>query len=129
MSAKSVSALTDMLRGIAPKLDVCAYEFISDPDGHTHLPDSAFALIKEDEGSTLVLAKGAGEQGHFARITLQVYSDLAGVGLTAAVSSALAGAGIACNVIAAFHHDHVFVPWERRDEAVELLQSLSAQKG
>ena len=44
---------------------------------------------------------------------LQVHSALDGVGLTAAVAGALAAAGIACNVIAAFHHDHLFVPAAR----------------
>jgi hypothetical protein len=46
--------------------------------------------------------------------------------LTAAVAGALAERGIACNVVAGFHHDHLFVPWGRRDEALVLLQRLSA---
>jgi hypothetical protein len=44
------------------------------------------------------------------------------------VSGALAEAGIACNVVAGFHHDHLFVPWERREEALELLQRLSQSR-
>jgi hypothetical protein len=48
------------------------------------------------------------------------------VGLTAAVSGALAEAEIACNVVAGFHHDHLFVPWERRDEALAILQRLAS---
>ncbi|MEL7199646.1 MAG: ACT domain-containing protein [Pseudomonadota bacterium] len=62
---------------------------------------------------------------HFARITLQVHSDLEGVGLTAAVATGLAAEGVACNVIAGFHHDHIFVPWERRDDAMAILQKIS----
>ncbi|MEO1490422.1 MAG: ACT domain-containing protein, partial [Pseudomonadota bacterium] len=58
--------------------------------------------------------------------SLEVHSDLEAVGLTAAVSVALADAGIACNVIAGLHHDHLFVPWERRETAIEQLQRLSA---
>jgi hypothetical protein len=54
-----------------------------------------------------------------------VHSALDGVGLTAAVASVLAERGIACNVVAGFHHDHLFVPWERREEALEALASLS----
>jgi hypothetical protein len=41
------------------------------------------------------------------------------------VSGALAGAGIACNVVAGYHHDHLFVPWERREEALAILQRLA----
>jgi uncharacterized protein len=43
----------------------------------------------------------------------------------AAMSGALGGAGIACNIVAGFHHDHLFVPWERRDEALVILKRLA----
>lgn len=85
-------------------------------------PEEAFALIREDEGTTAILPDPAGD---FARITLTVHSALDGVGLTAAVAGALAERGIACNVVAGFHHDHLFVPWERRHEALAALADLS----
>jgi hypothetical protein len=80
----------------------------------------AFALIREAEGVTVV-RPGEG----WARITLGIHSSLAAVGLTARVSAALAAHGIGANMIAAFHHDHVFVPWDRRDEAMAALRALS----
>jgi hypothetical protein len=49
------------------------------------------------------------------------------VGLTAAVATVLAEAGIACNMVAGHHHDHAFVPDDRVDEAVSLLQRLAAR--
>ena len=84
------------------------------------LPEGAFALIREAEGATLV-RPGAG----WARITLGIHSSLEAVGLTAALSAALAARGISANIIAAVHHDHVFVPWERRDEAMAALAERS----
>ncbi|MFM8747512.1 MAG: hypothetical protein ACKOED_12755 [Aestuariivirga sp.] len=39
----------------------------------------------------------------------------------------LADAGIACNVVAALRHDHLFVPAGRADEAQAILQALSAK--
>ncbi len=57
-------------------------------------------------------------------ITLNVYSSLAGVGLTAAVSSALGDNEIPCNMVAAFHHDHVFLPSGLCDCAMEVLTAL-----
>jgi hypothetical protein len=81
---------------------------------------NAFALIREAEGVTVV-RPGMG----WARITLGVLSSLAAVGLTARVAGALADAGIRANMVAAFHHDHVFVPWGRRAEALTILLALS----
>jgi hypothetical protein len=57
-------------------------------------------------------------------IKLNVYSSLEGVGLTAVVSSALGDNGISCNMVAAFHHDHVFLPSGQCDLAMEVLTSL-----
>jgi uncharacterized protein len=89
-----------------------------------------FAAILEDEGLTLVLTRADAERVGLeysylaARITLGVNSELDEVGLTAAVSRVLADAGISCNVIAAAAHDHLFVPWERGEEAMGLLREM-----
>jgi len=53
-----------------------------------------------------------------------VTSDLHAVGLTAAVATALAAAGISCNVVAGACHDHLFVPVDRAGEALAALQAL-----
>ncbi|MCC6519917.1 MAG: ACT domain-containing protein, partial [Tabrizicola sp.] len=66
---------------------------------------------------------GAGEP--WARISLTVQSDLAAVGLTAAFATALGREGISCNVIAGVHHDHLFVQWDRREDALAALRELS----
>jgi hypothetical protein len=55
-----------------------------------------------------------------------VHSSLNAVGLTAALSRRLAESGISANIIAALRHDHIFVPWDLREEALELLTGLSA---
>ena len=62
--------------------------------------------------------------GGWALITLGFHSRLDGIGLTAKVSNALAAARIPCNVVAAFHHDHLFVPWNRRERAMAILDRL-----
>ena len=74
------------------------------------------AAVREAEGLTVVLrrdeADSLGLSYDFVAtwITLQVHSALEAVGLTAAVSAALTHAGISCNVLAGFHHDHLLVP-------------------
>ena len=128
MTEKPVSDLEGMLAGMDPVLRDERYRYVphSAEDDFIHLLGTMFALVQEDEGATLVIrARESDPAPHFARITLQVHSDLQGVGLTAAVSKTLGDAGIACNVIAGFYHDHIFVPWERREEALELLKQLS----
>lgn len=93
----------------------------------------AEAIIREAEGPTVVLRREDADRFAIAYefvaawITLTVHSDLAAVGLTAAFSTALADAGISCNVLAGFHHDHLLVPVERLDDALEVLAALSEQ--
>jgi hypothetical protein len=113
-------ALSKLLAGLEPILSDERYSFeITD---RLELDLGAFALVREDEGVTAIRASPAGE---WARISLGVHSSLEAVGLTAALSRALAGAGISANVVAALHHDHIFVPWDRREDALEALQRLS----
>lgn len=120
MPGRPVSDLAGMLAGMAPTLDPGRWAFVLIEDG---VPAEAFAIIREAEGTTAIIPQ---ERGDFVRITLMVHSALEGVGLTAAVVGALAAKGIACNVVAGFHHDHLLVPWERRDETLAILQRLAA---
>ena len=60
------------------------------------------------------------------QITLKVHSSLEAIGLTAAMSRALMEAGISANVVAAYYHDHIFVPAADAERAVEALRQLSA---
>ncbi len=115
-----------MLSGMSPKLSERAWAFHEISDA-TFIPDTAFAIIREEEGLCCILPAQAApdDAPRFAKITLQVNSDLEGVGLTAAVATSLATSGTACNVVAGLRHDHLFVPWDRREDALELLQKLS----
>ncbi|MEM6858931.1 MAG: ACT domain-containing protein [Pseudomonadota bacterium] len=126
--AKPVSDLVAMLAGMKPTLHEGRYRFVThgpDEDG-IDLLHRTFAMVREEEGLTLVVrARRDDPEPLFAGITLAVHSALEGVGLTAAVSTALAEAGLPCNMIAGYHHDHLFVPWERREEALAILKALT----
>ncbi len=90
------------------------------------LPFQPFATVAEAEGLTVVaLLSQLGGGAPWARISLTVHSDLAAVGLTAAFAGALGQEGISCNVIAGVHHDHLFVQWARREDAMAALRALS----
>ena len=85
------------------------------------------ASYQEEEGLTLVLDKKAADGAGLAYdsvfncITLTVHSSLDAVGLTAAISGKLAANGISANIIAAYHHDHVFVQKCNAQSALQLL--------
>jgi hypothetical protein len=118
--------LTDLrllLAEMRPVLHDEPYAFeLLDPDAP--LPANVFALIWEPEGMTLVAPFPDGE---WARISLTVHSSLSAVGLSAAIARALADRGLPANIVAGFHHDHILVPWDRRQEAVDTLIALSEQ--
>lgn len=109
--------LQRLLKALDPKLSSERYSFAPSADHVLH--PGAFALVREDEGLTVVRPDPGGQ---WARISLGAHSSLEAVGLTAVLSTRLAGAGISANVVAALHHDHIFVPWDRREEALDLLK-------
>ncbi len=116
-----------MVRNMRPERVPGAWRFRSVlPTEVASLLPTARALFQEAEGPSLLLPTDAQDPEAMAQITLQVYSALDGVGLTAAVSAALAAQGIPANVIAATHHDHVFVPLAQADAALAALEALAA---
>jgi uncharacterized protein len=123
--------LQALLRSARPELRPGTFVFIVVHDEaplDTLAPD---ATVREPEGLTAVVRRERADALGFtydyvaAWITLRVHSALAAVGLTAAVSTALARAGISCNVIAGYHHDHLLVPADRAADALAALSELS----
>lgn len=128
------SDLPTLLATLAPVVSPHVYVFLTRPlatygVGAELDPVATFA---EMEGLTLIVPKeradAAGEEyvGEFALISLGVHSNLQAVGLTAAIAGALSERGISANIVAAFYHDHLFVPLSRVDDAVAALSQMSA---
>ena len=90
--------------------------------------------FREAEGTTLVIRREEAERlalpHQFASrlITLTVHSSLQAIGFLAAIAARLAAAGISVNAVSAFYHDHLFVPEHRADEALAVLQNMSARE-
>ncbi|MFN3209253.1 MAG: ACT domain-containing protein [Roseovarius sp.] len=122
-----------MIAGMAPVRDPETWHFCTTDDREMaeRARPHALAVFAEDEGTSLILPDEVARDLGFAvempmsRITLSVHSALDGVGLTAAVATALAAAHIPCNVVAAYHHDHVFVPEELAEDAVAILRDVA----
>ena len=114
-------------RDIQPDLSAEPYVFTT---GEPPPGVSPFAVIREDEGVTVILTRAVADRLGLAydyvaaRITLRVNSTLTDVGLTALFSRTLAESGISCNVIAGLAHDHLFVDWDQAARALALLREL-----
>lgn len=121
-----------LIREMEPELHPGAYVFCSLPSNELPKDVQILASFREEEGMTLVVEQSEADQkgwdyeGTMGWITLSVHSALEAVGLTAAFSNALAQEGISCNVVAAFYHDHLFVPLDQAEDALNALKRLSA---
>ena len=130
-SAPGLTDLRVLLAALDPDIDPVPKRFlhVSHEKARERMAE-ALMMFREAEGTTLIVdvddADAAGnERLLWARITLRVQSSLTAVGMMAAVSAALAKRDIPCNPVSAFLHDHIFVPWERRDDALDALSHLT----
>ena len=88
------------------------------------------AFVMEKEGVTLVMEKAVADSqgfnygGEFSCISLEVHSSLEAIGLTAVISGMLAAHEISVNMMAGYHHDHLFVPVANASAAMALLHNL-----
>lgn len=128
--------VTKLLREMKPTLRDGEFVFCSVPGTLRevlHLaPEGCFW---EAEGLSLILRRGAAEteglafDGIYRLITLGVHSSLEAVGFLAKISGALAAEGISFNPVAAYYHDHIFVPAARARDAMTALRKLSETAG
>jgi hypothetical protein len=93
----------------------------------TELLAAAHGMVIEAESTTLILPVQAAELGgipvdiELAWLSLTVQSSLEAVGLTAAFAATLGAHGIPCNVLAGYHHDHILVPVDKAQRAIDAL--------
>ncbi|MFF6831873.1 ACT domain-containing protein [Streptomyces sp. NPDC012438] len=126
--------LSRLLAGLRPELDPGRYVFTT-VAGPAPAGLAPVVTVAEHEGLTLVVRQEEADAASLAyayvagRITLRVHSALDAVGLTAAVARELADAGLSCNVVAGFHHDHLFVEHARAEEALDVLNRLAERSG
>jgi uncharacterized protein len=133
--SKAAANLAEVLRTVNPVLNHGVYVFASVSPNTALASIEPIATFRENEGLTLIVEEQQAKKARLsvlfraAWITLTAHSDLQAVGLTAAVATALAEANISCNVVAAAHHDHLFVPIESASQALAVLRALQEQGG
>lgn len=125
-----VEDLDALLKTLSPKVRAGKYVFAC-VDEYTAARLRPIVSVREVEGTTVVVELSEAIELRLvydfisAWITLDVHSSLDAVGLTATVSRVLTDEGISANVVAGFHHDHIFVPHDRAEDAVECLRRLT----
>ena len=126
------TSLTTLLRSMSPQLNAGEYVFCTLRDSQLPSGLEIVGSFREQEGLTVILERAHAEQAGLgfdyvaAWITLNVHSALEAVGLTAAFATALGKAGISCNVIAGYYHDHLFVGQADAERAMQVLRDLAA---
>jgi hypothetical protein len=128
--------LTQLFREMKPTLREGEFVFCSVPGTLRqvlHLaPEGCFW---EAEGLSLILRREAAEtegllfEETLRLITLGVHSSLKAVGFLARIAAALTAEGISFNPVAAYYHDHLFVPAGRARDAMKVLRKLSETAG
>lgn len=126
--------LAKLLGGMKPELNEGEFVFCTVDSLQRAAELNPVCLFQEKEAVTVIIPKHQADNAALpysiacAWITLTIHSSLEAVGLTAAVSKALTNADISCNVVAAYYHDHIFVPVQDAKQAMEKLGKLTKQE-
>lgn len=123
--------LPKLIKGMKPELNEGEYVYCIAASKAQAVALDPLCYFLEKEGVTVILPRNKADALKIpysticAWITLTVHSSLEAVGLTAAVSKSLTEANISCNVVAAFYHDHIFIPVKDAERALHVLKELT----
>ncbi len=130
----AIQALDQLISTMQPELQPGIYVYCIWPLDKSWQGPLPLATFQEKEGLTLVLTEQQAQEHQLdilcrvRWISLTVHSALDAVGLTAAFATALAQAGLSCNVFAGAFHDHLLVPVHQAEAALLVLQQLQQSK-
>ena len=119
--------LDTLIKTMQPKLADGKWVFRTSESGFDATAlQTAILMFREPEGVTIINPATQADVAlpTWAMITLSIHSDLEAVGFLAAITTSLAIMDIPVNAVSAYNHDHIFVPYGRRDDAVECLQCM-----
>ena len=121
--------LDKLIAGMSPVLAPDVYVFTT---SRSPADVPSIMRFEEAEGTTQILtreaANAAGLEYEFPcrMITLNVHSALEAVGFIAVIATRLAAEGMGVNPVAGFHHDHIFVPEDRANDAMRTLIAMAS---
>ncbi|MEM7768950.1 MAG: ACT domain-containing protein [Cyanobacteria bacterium P01_E01_bin.6] len=125
--------LATLLSSMTPMLRNGEFVFCTVPPAQVmQLQLDPICQFLEDEGVTLIVSREDADRcglpyDYVARmVTLSVHSSLSAVGFLAAIATHLANAGISVNPVSAYYHDHLFIPSDRAEDTMAILNRLSS---
>ncbi len=138
---KKTTCVEDLLKSINPKLVEGKYFFARVSESQLFslagLLRDILCVFREEEGLAIVFSEEVKNQvaslsdekivGPFALISLTVKSDLFAVGFLARVTNALAKEKISANAFSAYSHDHLLVPFDKKEAALNALKKLRSR--
>ena len=123
--------LSSLLENLEPRHIPGEFVFCTiDSRNLLSLGDTPLLVFRESEGITVVVLKevalehSLSFENTWGLITLSVHSDLEAVGLLTMVTKALADSDISVNVISAYYHDHLFVPYSKVHDTLKILEEM-----
>jgi uncharacterized protein len=126
--------LQKLLGSMSPELLPGVHVFATLPSGAPRPAGiNPVMVFREREGDTLILLEEEARAVELSStfrsrmITLDVHSSLDAVGFLAVITTRLAAAGMGVNPVSGYFHDHLFVPADRAEEAMAMLQALAAE--
>ena len=127
-----ISNLIELLKGMKPELADGEFVFCTISEIQlAQFKINPLLTFKEKEGITIIIEKKTADKNSlpyrnsWSWIVLTVHSDLLAVGFLARITNELAKAGISVNAVSAYYHDHLFVPTQKANEAMKLLEKLA----
>ncbi|MFW9959516.1 MAG: ACT domain-containing protein [Candidatus Thorarchaeota archaeon] len=124
-----------LLENMSPEIIPGEYVFSTvNAETLKELSASPILIFREKEATTVVVTKDVADihslsyENTWGLITLSVHSNLSAIGFLAEVTRVLAKAGLSVNVVSAFYHDHLFVPYNRTSEALSVLLEVFGTK-
>jgi ribosome-associated protein YbcJ (S4-like RNA binding protein) len=125
--------IDDALRTLAPALRDGRWVFVTF-DRQPPFDAEIAGSIREGVGVAAVLAESEAVRLNLDHVVVWAWIEClqttvtTAVGVTAALSTALADASIPCRVIAGFRGDHLFVPFDQREDALTALEEIAMVK-
>lgn len=86
------------------------------------------ALLPWEEARQVAERAEAPLEGPFAWLRFETPMAWELVGFLARVTSALAQAGVSLGAVCGYSRDHLFVPWEQREVALDALEGLGIRR-